>query len=167
MQSPFTFVAAAHTCMHAHRSAEIVLSIHWSHLRIFYFLHHTQVLHCLKVIRPIIEMCVHIYAYLELAGATCPSFQPIRGVWWAFSPTLWVFELVPTAFESAKIVMSIHWTLPSNFIFLHHSQILHSLKTIAKYRNVHACLCTLRSHICTYGICEYTLDPPEQLSFSS
>merc|ERR1712239_67941 len=42
------------------------------------------------------------------------------------------FEVKPTS------SLHIHWTLLTNFHFLHHPQFLHRLKTIAKYRNVHA-----------------------------
>ena len=80
----------------------------------------------------------------------CPSFQPLQGVWWAFVPTLWAFGQVPTAFESANFFVRIHKTLSSTFNFLHCSQILCCLKTIAKYRNVHASLCTLCLHACKY-----------------
>ena len=53
--------------------------------------------------------------------------------------------------RGAKIVVSIHWTLLSNFPFLHHPPFLHRLKTITKYRNVHARLRALRARACTYG----------------
>ena len=35
--------------------------------------------------------------------------------------------------RSLKIIVSIHWTLQSNFHFLPHPQILHCLKSIANY----------------------------------
>ena len=41
------------------------------------------------------------------------------------------------ALEVTKIIVSIHWTLLSNFNFLHHPQIMFCLKAIDKYRNVH------------------------------
>ena len=61
----------------------------------------------------------------------------------------WVAQ-IRTAFESGKFIVGIHLTLPSNFNFLHHNQILNCLQTIDKYRKVHARLCTLCSHACTY-----------------
>ena len=85
-------------------------------------------------------------------------------------------------------LQSIHWTLLSNFNILHLSQILHCLKAIVKYRNMHARLFALRFHACTYCcirakiivfigpswatliffiISKFTLDPHEQQSFSS
>ena len=51
---------------------------------------------------------------------------------------------------SAKTIVSIHWTLTSNFNFIHHHQILHLLKAITKFGNVHACLRMLGAHACTY-----------------
>ena len=45
---------------------------------------------------------------------------------------------------------SIYSTLLRNFHFLHSYQILHCLKTIAKYRNVNACLFALCLHAYTY-----------------
>ena len=47
--------------------------------------------------------------------------------------------------EVQKIIGSIPWTLRGYFNFLPHC-----LKAIAKYRNVHARLCTLCLHACTY-----------------
>ena len=52
--------------------------------------------------------------------------------------------------RGAKIVVSIHWTLLTNFPFLHHPPVLHRLKTITKYRNMHARLRALHAHACTY-----------------
>ncbi len=52
--------------------------------------------------------------------------------------------------RGAKIVVSIQWTLLTNFPFLHHPPFLHHLKTITKYRNVHAHLLVLRAHAFTY-----------------
>ena len=44
--------------------------------------------------------------------------------WWAFSPLLWVFSLSLTF----NFLVTHHWTLLSNFDFLHPPQILHCLK---------------------------------------
>ena len=52
--------------------------------------------------------------------------------------------------KSAKIIVSIHWTLLSNIHFLHRPQILHCFKAIKKYRNAHAHLCEWCSHACSY-----------------
>ena len=52
--------------------------------------------------------------------------------------------------RGAKIIVSIHWTLLSNFPFLHHHPFLHRLKTMTKYRNMHARLRALRARACTY-----------------
>ena len=52
--------------------------------------------------------------------------------------------------KSAKIIVSIHWTLLSNINFLHRPQILHCFKAIKKYRNAHAHLCAWCSHACSY-----------------
>ena len=52
--------------------------------------------------------------------------------------------------RSGNIVFIIHWILLSKFNFLHHPQILNCLKSIAKYRNMHARLCALHLHACTY-----------------
>ena len=96
----------------------------------FHFLYHSQILHCLKLLKNI-ETCMHIL------------------------------------FESVKIVVSIHWNILSNFHFLYHSQILHCLKLL---KNIETCMhinahfTRMHAHI---NHCEYTLDPPEQLSFSS
>ena len=53
--------------------------------------------------------------------------------------------------RGSEIVVSIHCILLINFYFLHHPQFLHHLKTITKYRNVHACLRTLCASARTYG----------------
>ena len=54
----------------------------------------------------------------------------------------------PHACRIVKIVGNIHWILLSNFHFLHQPHVLHCLKAITKYRNVH-------THFCV--VCEYML----------
>ena len=90
----------------------------------FYFLHHPQILPCLKAINKYKKVHAHLCA---LCSHAC------------------VYHL-----RRAKLFVSKHSTILSNFNFLHHSQILHCLKAITKYKNMHACLCALRSHACTY-----------------
>ncbi len=53
--------------------------------------------------------------------------------------------------RGAKIVVNIHWTLLSNFPFLHHPPFLHRLKTMTKYRNMHARLHALHAYARMYG----------------
>merc|ERR1712082_11917 len=55
------------------------------------------------------------------------------------------------ACRGTKIIVSIHWTLLSNLPFLHHPPFLHRLKTMTKYRNMHARLRALRARAHTYG----------------
>ena len=49
--------------------------------------------------------------------------------------------------KSEKIIVNIHWTILSNFDFPHHPQIMHSLKAITKYRNMHAHCACIHAHI--------------------
>ena len=91
-------------------------SIHWTLLANFHFLHHHKILHCLKAIDKCRNMHPHLCALCLHACTYCS--------------------------RSVKIILSIHWTLLSNFHFLHHPKILHHSKAITKYRNMHACLST-------------------------
>ena len=81
-------------------------------------------------------------------GGQWGSLQPLS---WAFGPRLLqINDSIIYNSQKCKIVVSKYWTLLSNFCLLHHPKVLHCLKTIAKYRNMHACLCTLHLHACTY-----------------
>ena len=88
-----------------------------------------------------------IYIVLECTGTALPTLysSPSGGGLVGLQP-----YTVPTAFEISNIVVIIHWTLQGNFNFLHHSQILQCLKTISKCKSMHAGLCTLHFHACTY-----------------
>ena len=123
----WTFMRIALTCMHIFiyhsRRVKKFVSIRSTLLSNLNFLHQ-QILHCLKAINKYRNMHVHLCA-LCLHACTYRS-------------------------RSAKVFCSIHCTLLSNFHLLHHSRILHCLKTITKHRNVHAPLCALYSHACTY-----------------
>ena len=115
-------------CSHAYtyrsRIVKIVVRIQWTLLSNFHFLHHPQILHCLKAITKYKNVHAHLCA---LCLHACTNY-----------------------YRREKISVSIHLTFLSNFHFLHHLQILHCLKAITKYRNMHVCLCALRSHACTY-----------------
>ena len=120
---------------------------------------------------------VHVHKHYKLTQGTKPE------IFWKDHEDLtsfgWHIEVCYPVTQKVKGgrglvgLVSIHWTLLNNFNFLYHPQILQCLKTIAKYRNMHISLCALHSYACTYNSqkCknhyEYTLDPTEQLSFSS
>ena len=127
----------------AFESVNIVVSIHWTLPSNFHFLHHSQTLHSLKTIAKYRNMDAHLCVLCQHACKYC--------------------------YRSAEIILSIHWTLLSNFNFLCHPQILHCLKAMDKYRNIHALLCALCSHACTNPSrrLKHTLDPSKQISFSS
>ena len=111
-------------CLWNWAKVKIVVSIHSTLLRNFHFLHSYRILHCLKTIAKYRNVNACLFALCLHAYTYCS--------------------------RSWKIVVSIHWTLLSNFHFLHHPQILHCLKAIEKYRNMHAHLCTWSSYACTY-----------------
>ena len=115
------FALCSHACIYYSTSAKIIVSIHWNLLGDFHFLHHRQILDCLKAIDKYRDVHAHLCALCLHVCMYCS--------------------------RRVKIVVSIHWTLLSNF---HHPQIVHCLTAITKSRNVHACLCALRSHACTY-----------------
>ena len=63
------------------------------------------------------------------------------------------------------LIVSIHWTILSNFHFLHHLQILNNLIAITKYRNMHTCLHALHvraSRYCSPFFLGASLIPPWQ-----
>ena len=120
------------------------MSIPWTLLSNFYFLHHPHILTCLKAIAKYRNMHAPLYT---LCSHACTYHS-----------------------RSGKIIGSIHSTLLSNFHFLHRQQILHCLKAIAKYRNIYAYIVLACMHISLKkckNFFEFTLNPPGQLSFSS
>ncbi len=113
-----------HACKYRSRSAKIIVSIHYTILSHFNFLHHPQILFSSKSNVKYRNLHVHI-CKLHLHACTYCS-------------------------RSTKIIVSIHWFILSNFNFLNHPKIMHCLKAIAKYRSVHAHFCALPWHACTY-----------------
>ena len=99
------------------------LCIYWTLQSNIHFLHQ-KILHCLKTIDK--------YRNLHALFCACTRMHACK-----------------LCFRSEQIIVSIHWTLPSNFHFLLHSQIWHCLKTIAKYRKMHAPLCSLNHKYCS------------------
>ena len=114
-------VLCSHAWSYCSRRAKIVVSIHWTLLSSFYFLHHPQIMLCLKAITKYRNVHAHLCVLCSHAWRYCS--------------------------RRAKIVVSIHWTLLSSFHFLHHPQIMLCLKAITKYRNVYAHCVRIHAHI--------------------
>ena len=115
---------SSHACTYCSRSGNFFVSIPWTLLSNFHFVHHWQILHCFKFTTKYRSVHAPLCALHSHACTYC--------------------------LRNPKIAVSIHWTLLSNFNFLQHLQIRHCFKAITKYGNMHAHLCALYSHACTY-----------------
>ncbi len=108
-----------------HENLNSEVNLHWILLINFNFLRHPRILYCWKAIAK----------YRNVHARLC---------------TLCLHACTYHS-RSAKIIGSIHWIfLSNNFNFLHQPQILYCLEANAKYRNLHAHLCALHLHACTY-----------------